>query len=257
MIMGAAMSFSDPISPCAPNLRDVGGTPAGYGKVVRTGMLYRSEYLAPSPDEAGPLAALGFRTVVDLRSERERTTAPNGWLAAQRATIHEIDVMADFRASADPLSALRTNPGAEGAQALMVAIYREKPYAARAAIKRVADVLIAGDVPLLVHCTAGKDRTGFVCAMMLMGAGVAAGPVMADYLASERRRHPQVSEATRTMMANAGVAISDEILAALNGAREDYLAASFAVLDADFGGVEAYLDTVGVDRVALRSAFVA
>ena len=118
-------------------------------------------------------------------------------------------------------------------------------------------MLIAGDVPLLVHCTAGKDRTGFVCAMMLMGAGVAAGPVMADYLASERRRHPQVSEATRTMMANAGVAISDEILAALNGAREDYLAASFAVLDADFGGVEAYLDTVGVDRVALRSAFVA
>lgn len=75
-------SHAIPIAPCAPNLRDVGGLAAGEGRTVRCNVLYRSEHLAPPEQEAAALAVLGIRSVIDLRSAREKARAPNAWLRA-------------------------------------------------------------------------------------------------------------------------------------------------------------------------------
>lgn len=242
---------------CAPNLRDIGGLPAGHGVTTRSGLLYRSEYLCPAADEDAALAALGIRSVIDLRSERERTSAPNDWLHGQGATLHHLDVTADFRASANPIKPLLTDPGEAGADQLMRDTYCELPHAARNAVKRACALLVAGDLPMLIHCTAGKDRTGFLCAMILLGADVPWPVVLGDYLASAERRHQNVSESTRALMAASGVTLTEEALATINGVKESYLATAMDTVAKDFGGVGTYLESLSVDRRALRARLVA
>ena len=246
-----------PIVPCAPNMRDLGGLRAGAHGWVRRGVLFRSEHLAPPAEDMAPLATLGIRTALDLRSDAERSRAPNAWLSSQGVTIHEVDVTADFRASADLLAGLLADPSEAGAVALMTGTYGEMPHAARRAVKTAADIIVTGEVPLLIHCTAGKDRTGFVCAMLLLAVGVPEDAVMEDFLLSQERRHHHVSNATRLLMADAGIEIDDAMLGALNSVRANYLATALRTIDQDFGGLERYLDMADVSRERLRDALIA
>ncbi|WP_221226194.1 tyrosine-protein phosphatase [Novosphingobium fluoreni] len=249
-------SHAIPIAPCAPNLRDVGGLAAGEGRTVRCNVLYRSEHLAPPEQEAAALAVLGIRSVIDLRSAREKARAPNAWLRAQGARIYDLDVAADFRAHAMPHQALLDDPGEGGAIVMMTSTYRELPHAAGKALGEAAGLVARGETPLLVHCTAGKDRTGFLCAMLLIAAGVSPDDAMADYLASEGRVHSQVHLSTKAVMADVGIHASDAMLRVLGGVRREFLQTSLSEIDAAFGGIDAYLKHVGVDRAAVRAALV-
>ncbi|KTR82640.1 hypothetical protein NS277_12640 [Novosphingobium barchaimii] len=223
---------------------------------MRCNVLYRSEHLAPPEQEAAALAALRIRSVIDLRSERERARAPNAWLRAQGARIHDFDVTADFRAHAKPHQALLDDPGEGGAILMMVGTYRELPHVAGNALGEAARLIARGETPLLVHCTAGKDRTGFLCAMLLIAAGVSPDEALADYLASEGRVHPQVHLSTKAVMADVGIDASDAVLRVLGGVRREFLQTSLSEIDAAFGSIDAYLTHVGVDRAAVRAALV-
>jgi protein-tyrosine phosphatase len=244
------------IAACAPNLRDVGGLASEDGRRVRPGILYRSSHLAPPAEEVEGIRALGIKAVIDLRSPRERSSAPNTFLANEGVEIAEFDITADFRSGVDPLDHLRNDPGEAGAKLLMKATYKRLPRAAAPALRAAADRIIAGRVPLLVHCTAGKDRTGFVCAMLLIAAGVPAEAAMSDYLQSGGRSHPSVIDATRQIMAHGGLELSDAALGAINGVHRDYLGESFAVIALDYGGPDAYFEALGIDRARLREALL-
>lgn len=244
------------IAACAPNLRDLGGIPAADGRSIRRGIVYRSSHLAPPTEEVDLIRALGIKSVVDLRSTRERSRAPNTFLEGEGVDIVEFDIVADFRAAADPLDHLRSDPSVASAAALMRSVYRQLPNAAAPAVRGAAQLVVDGQVPLLVHCTAGKDRTGFVCAMLLLAAGVTREAVTADYLESEGRLHVSVSDATRRMMEQAGLDLTEAALEAINSARVDYLAESFAVLESDHGGPDAYIDALEIDCSRLRDAML-
>jgi protein-tyrosine phosphatase len=248
------LAFALPSVACAPNLRDLGGIMAGDGKVVRPGILFRSEHLAPGADEAACLAALGIRAAIDLRSPRERGLAPNEWLIGQGIRIHEVDITADFRASADPLTPLIADPTEQGAFELMLATYREMPHAAGPAVKLAGALVAAGDMPLLIHCTAGKDRTGFVCAMLLLAAGVPLAAVLADYAASAGRCHDGARATTRELLhARMGVEPSIAVLDLLGGVRPEYLQASLGEIAARHASVDTYFEWLAVDRGAIAA----
>ncbi|WP_261164096.1 tyrosine-protein phosphatase [Microbacterium sp. Marseille-Q6965] len=152
------------------NLRDVGGLRARDG-VVTTGRLYRSA--APLRDDPGigdMVRALGIGTVVDLRDPRERELSPAVWA---RAGLHvrEVPVFGGRLAS------IRFDTLGE--------LYEVMIERHIAAVVAAVEAVASAPGPVLVHCTAGKDRTGVVTALILEALGVAREDVLADFARSE------------------------------------------------------------------------
>lgn len=244
---------------CAPNFRDLGGKHAANDGRVRPGMLYRCEAIcAPPPDDAAALGALGIRLVCDLRSDREREVAATCW-PDLAATVLAMDVVADFRAHADPMAAMRADPTASGAMALMIDTYRALPAACASHLAHLFDRLAEGELPVLVHCTAGKDRTGFVVAMLLHALGVPPDAIVADYMRSGECPNPTVVAATRRIMeAGLGRSVDEAALAELAGVRRDYIDASFQQILRDHGSTDAYLrGAAGLDDAKRRTLIAA
>ncbi|MDP3673782.1 MAG: tyrosine-protein phosphatase [Novosphingobium sp.] len=242
----------------APNFRDVGALPVMGGRTLRPGMLYRSEaVLDPTPDDAVKIRGCGIRMVFDLRSGVEALRAPNEFWEQEGIEHCNLDLLSGFPRDHNPWAVLRDDPSRAGGAALMHALYAGMPRAALSHLPRLFDAAALGKVPLLVHCTAGKDRTGFMIAMLLAALGVEAAAIEADYMASAGRKTAVAREATRHMARSyVGGEIGDDAIEEIMGVKPSYLAASFAAIEADFGGIDAYLARVGLDP-ARRSAFQA
>ena len=87
-------------------------------------------------------------------------------------------------------------PTAATAEALMIEIYRRLPQQMAPVLGRIGDRLLGGGAPLLIHCTAGKDRTGFAVAMLLHALGVSQEEIERDYLASRAWAHAGIVAAS-------------------------------------------------------------
>lgn len=227
-----------------PNFRDLGGLVARDGRAVRTGMLFRTEgpeFLTGRDSEK--LRACGIRLVCDLRSEGERHAAPNSWCEGMDVEILESGGAVDLRArNNDAWEALRADPSARGARRAVIHNYRAMPWALAVDLRRLIDgMLVHGRLPALIHCTAGKDRTGFVVAMLLLALDIPRDTVFEDYLLSARhmtdRFHPSVRDTFRDTF---GYEPSPETLAAMTGIDSEYLAASLASVEEESGSLETY-----------------
>ena len=250
-----------------PNLRDVGGHPTRDGGRVRTGLLFRSTDLARL-DEAGAatLAGLGIRTVFDLRTAKERDRGPDRLPPGAEHVV--LDVLRDSSGltPADMEGVLATPEGAERAfgggraEQFFVDAYGEFVAlpSARAAYGRLFSELARPERrPGLVHCTTGKDRTGWATATLLMLLGVPDDIVLEEYL----RSGPVIAALFVPHLAAFGAAGGDpELLRPLVEVRAEYLEAGLAAMRASYGTVERYVaEGLGVDAaviLALRRAFV-
>lgn len=245
-----------------PNFRDVGALPVIGGGTLRRGMLFRSEaVLDPAPGDVAQIRQCGIRLVFDLRSSAETLRAPNRFWDEEGIEHHNLDLLSGFPRDQNPWAVLRDNPTRAGSEALMHALYAGMPRAALSHLPQLFDGAACGGLPLLVHCTAGKDRAGFMIAMLLAALGIEPAAIEADYMASAGRKTDVAREATRHMARSyVGGEIVEEAIEGLMGVNPSYLAASFAAIDADFGGIEAYLFSVGLDqakRAALQAQLIA
>jgi protein-tyrosine phosphatase len=161
----------------AVNLRDVGGLPAGAG-VTRHGVLLRSGTLGRL-DAGGrdALAELGLRRIIDLRDDDEVAREPSR-LDGRLPVPERVPL---FLGSAD--SFFVNDIGLEDLYAHIVAEAGER-------ITTVARGILA-DQPVLVHCTAGKDRTGVMVALVLAAAGVEREAIVADYARTQTELSPE------------------------------------------------------------------
>ncbi|MCA1192420.1 tyrosine-protein phosphatase [Saccharopolyspora sp. 6V] len=165
------MSTTDPTSEALDglvNLRDLGGLPAEPG-TTREGIVLRSD--APRAGDRDPEdVAWPPRLVLDLRdaSELNGTAHP----LAQVAEVHQIELLAGIHSTevAHPLPELYQLALRNAADKLV----------------RVFRLVLAAEGPVLVHCAAGKDRTGVVSAMLLSAAGVRSDAIIADYVRTDR-----------------------------------------------------------------------
>jgi protein-tyrosine phosphatase len=157
------------------NFRDLGGLPLAAGGRTRAGVLYRSDALYPGDivPAAAPQWAPG--TVIDLRSPGE----PGGtypWPAG--VTVHQVPLMPEVAVLTEALAT--TAPGPARLEALYRAMFGALPGQLAALVEMAA----SAPGPVLVHCAAGKDRTGVAVAVLLLAAGVEPASVTADYTAT-------------------------------------------------------------------------
>jgi protein-tyrosine phosphatase len=249
------MGLPAPILSCAPNFRDIGGYGGADGRTVRLGVVFRSQLIVkPSEADLGMLRRLNIRTVCDLRGEHERETAPNSWVEQPFPVMQHLDIGMDVRAGAGELLAIIAgDPTVRGVRKMMMFTYSLLPRAFEGKIGPVLDDIIAGDqLPVLIHCTAGKDRTGFLTALILLTLGVSLEQVHYDYALTEK-----YTDMDRMMAASAAylkgivgdtVTADTEMLRLLCGTSADYLSAALEAIGKDYGSVENYLaQTAGFD----------
>ncbi|HEV2363832.1 MAG TPA: tyrosine-protein phosphatase [Caulobacteraceae bacterium] len=236
------------------NFRDFGGYARADGRRLARGRLYRSAGHSRASDaDLDRLAAMGLEVIIDLRRPDERlrdpTRRPIGF--AGRVIDNDENAPDDWRAHL-----LKGDLSAESFRRYLLDYYRGAPFHARHLdlFSRYFAALAAVDGPVLVHCSAGKDRTGLLVALTHHMAGVHSDDILEDYLLTndrERlaRRAPLVAGIIEEM---AGVRPSEAAVMTAMGVEAEYLETAFAAIEGEFGGVDAYLERgLGVDR-ALR-----
>jgi protein-tyrosine phosphatase len=234
----------------APTFRDLGGIATSDGRQVRHGLFYRAGILLePDAADVATIRSLGLRRVMDLRSEAERSHRPGTW-ASYGDTREDIsDVNTDIRSgSAALLHLLEADSHEAGALEMMCATYRLMPQGFAGQLAKLFDALQEDDgTPLLIHCTAGKDRTGFACAMVLHALGVAEADIYADYLKTGNVLvGGPLAESTNRMLAGyLGHPLEADGLAVIMDVRREFLDVAITAVRAEFGNLERYLEEVG------------
>ena len=173
----------------AANLRDVGGLPTADGQHVRPGRLLRSDSLTDldGPDVSALVDDIGVRLVIDLRAEREAERDGRGPVAEAPVRYVNLPLGGIGEARVD-VSA----PVTEGDLALHYVGYQENGADSIVAAVR----LLSGTETAVVHCSAGKDRTGIVVALVLDALGVPHEEIVTDYAATAANM-PSVLERLR------------------------------------------------------------
>ncbi|SNC62768.1 protein-tyrosine phosphatase [Marinobacter sp. es.048] len=237
-----------PLLTGAPNFRDLGGYTTSDGRRVRKGLLYRSEGLSSlTTDDLLILNQLDISLICDLRSSHERHELPTRWCSTSTETLN-MDVSVDLRAgNNDMLRSIREDPSESGARAAMLMSYRRFPTVFSEALAILFErILTDTQARLLFHCTAGKDRTGFVSAMLLAALDVEIPDIFEDYLLTN---HYWTGSRTEAPMHSALADIletpaSPGVLRALSIAKTEYLGAAFKSINENYGDVLSYLEAI-------------
>jgi protein-tyrosine phosphatase len=235
----------------ATNFRDLGGYPTDSGQAVRWRRLFRSSHLGHlTDDDIALLRDLGVKSAFDLRGVDERTTA---MCRAAHITVHSLPI--------EPLimEALRARLGSGGALTaaetaeMMRDSYRHYVRRNTPRFRTLFAHLVEDRAPLVIHCTAGKDRTGFAVALILTALGVPEDVITEDYLLTNR--HYRIDAATARI-----IDLPDDVMATLVAVDGSYLAAAFEAIHEDYGDLATYFeDGLGVgprERAALAEKYL-
>jgi protein-tyrosine phosphatase len=240
------------------NFRDYGDYATAAGKRLRAGRLYRSASHGRATDaDLAVIEALDLAVIVDLRRPGERERDPARRPAGFSGQVIQNDV--GESAGDDPWwNFVRSCDLSEDAfRGYLMTYYREAPFAARHVdlFARYFQALAEVEGPVLIHCAAGKDRTGVLAALTHHLAGVHQDDIVEDYLLTNNperiaARAPMVAE---LIAAETGRTPTDAAIRAAIGVEAEYLAEAFRAIDAEHGGADAYLEqALGVDGAMRR-----
>jgi protein-tyrosine phosphatase len=242
------------------NFRDLGGYRTRDGRTVKWGRVYRSGELSGlTPKDRAYLKHIGLRVVTDLRSEHERELEPSPPLDQHTIDlpIHQKGIEPDEIQEMIQTGGITTLYSND----LMLAAYRSfvADYASRWALL-LQQLQDPGSVPLMFHCTAGKDRTGFGAAVFLLALGVPEETIYQDYLATNWYRRDFTQLVLRFAPVYSLFRTKPEAVYPLLAARREYLEAAFDLMKERYGSIDAYLEeALGLTperRAALQAAFL-
>jgi protein-tyrosine phosphatase len=223
----------------AINFRDLGGLISRDGRRVRPGLVYRSGHLCGlSRDITQALHATEIKAVFDLRHPRERQLFPTDASLQTQLRLYSFSDGPDGM-SDNERSTFMEN--ASTSHAAMLDSYRRLPIEHAVAYRAMFEHVRTAELPVLIHCAAGKDRTGVGIALLLLALGVRRQEIMRDYLLSN-------ASAARTwavVQRGLGREIDEDLEAALQPlvvASPDYLEATFLGIRHHFGSTERYLE---------------
>ena len=212
----------------ASNFRDLGGYPAKDGRTVRWRQIFRSNHLGHLTEaDIEALRPLGLKSAFDFRGVEERAEAV---CAFAGITVHSLPV--EPSVTAELRSRLAAGAPVSPAEALEVMrdSYRNYVRLSTPCYRALFAHLLEDRSPLVIHCTAGKDRTGFACALILHALGAPADVIAEDYLLTNRfYRRPTTSSD-----------LPDDVRQVLGSVEPSFLAAAFDTIGADYGGLENY-----------------
>jgi protein-tyrosine phosphatase len=216
----------------ASNFRDLGGYPGKDGRLTRWRQLFRSNHLGLlTDDDMAMLSELGLKSAFDLRGAEERlpTMCRHEGIAVHSLPIEPVTmaVLRERLATGKPLSADET---AE----IMRESYRNYVRHNTASYKTLFTHLLDDAAPLVIHCTAGKDRTGFASALILKALGVSDNLVVEDYLLTNRFYRRNESGTITDL--------PEVVRGVLGSVEASFLIAALDTVRADYGDLEAYFE---------------
>jgi protein-tyrosine phosphatase len=233
----------------ASNFRDLGGYPARDGRTVRWRRMFRSNHLGHLTEaDIDVLRGLGLQCAFDFRGTEERVAAP---CRLEEITVHSLPVEPTVVATLRALLAAGTplSP-AEGLQVMRDSYsgyVRQNTPRFRALFAH----LLEDRAPLVIHCTAGKDRTGFACALILHALGVADDLIEQDYLLTNRYYRRDLS---------ASPDLPDDVRQVLALVDQSFLMAAYQAIRAEYGDLESYFrDGLGLgprERTTLEACYL-
>ena len=229
----------------ADNFRSLKGMPTRCGRRIGGHTLLRADQLHRlTAEDWQTLQRIGLKTLCDLRSAGEREHYPSRLPDSGMHLLH-LEVIGDLRADPQIAAMLADNPAEEGARCMMLEVYRQLPGMLAPRLSVLFERLSGENASVLIHCAAGKDRTGVAVMLLLHALGVAPEHIMADYLRSARR-FSQLDAERQEAMSNTvnrmvGQPVSESAINAVLDARPEYLNAAYAVIEAEYGGVDCYL----------------
>jgi protein-tyrosine phosphatase len=213
----------------ASNFRDLGGYRASDGRKVRWRQIFRSNHLGHITEaDIEILRGLDIRSAFDFRGTEERVAA---LCALSEIAVHSLPieptVVAALRARLAEGVALSSTDAVD----VMRDSYRNYVRYNTPSFRALFANLLEDHAPLVIHCTAGKDRTGFACALILHTLGVPDDVITEDYLLTNRfyRREPSAS-----------TDLPDEVRQVLGTVETSFLAAAYDAIRADYGDLESY-----------------
>jgi protein-tyrosine phosphatase len=225
------------------NVRDLGGYRTADGKTVRWEKMLRAGELDKlNPDGVALLEGIGIKTIVDFRDAEEKAAAPDAAISTVKNRLElpiEVGSLMDTRT-------LARAPLDQNEQILVAGnrfFVTDSQEQFKSFFAAVSD---ENNLPVLFHCTAGKDRAGFAAAMFLSALGVDREIVIRDYLLSggyvAAKYAPYIAQIPN--------------LAPVFESRREYIQAAFDAIDTDYGGIEKYLtEKLGVDMAKLRAIY--
>jgi protein-tyrosine phosphatase len=225
------------------NLRDMGGYRTAGGRETRWGVLFRSGVMAQlSEQDRADFRSLGIVAIYDLRATHERERRPTEWHHGENIDYHS----RDYTLSVGALDGL-LRKGDVAAESLLRVIhdaYRELPFEQAESYRELFRLLVAGRVPLLFNCTAGKDRTGIAAALILLVLGVPRETIEHDYALTELAMDKLVKVLLNDPRYAPLAALPQQRYLPILRADPSYLAIAFEAIEARHGSVAAYLETV-------------
>ncbi|MCL4804812.1 MAG: tyrosine-protein phosphatase [Anaerolineae bacterium] len=231
------------------NFRDIGGYRTADGRVVRWGRVYRAGSLAElADDDIALLAALGLRLSCDLRSTAETVAAPDrlppGAVARHTPVVVDVHPLRRFIALIRKRHRVR-----ELLQDAYITMLDQNGPLFADILRAAADPV---NLPLVIHCTAGKDRTGLAVALLLLTLGVPEETVIADYTLSNHAYEVNAERIMPEMERLMDLGFSREQLRPFLLADARTLAAALAHLRRRHGSPAGYLRHAGLDDATVE-----
>ncbi|MDO7836479.1 tyrosine-protein phosphatase [Sphingobium sp. HBC34] len=235
----------------AQNFREIGGYPTGDGRRLKRGMLWRSAKLDElTGEDVEVIRALGIKTIADLRRRSERESSPTheAIVTGSRVLAWDAQFARDEQESGKLFLSGATS---EDYFEALLGLYRLLPEEHSLHLSELYQAVSEGALPILIHCAAGKDRTGIAVGILLDLLGVERSYVMADYAKTE-----QLLDWTRLKKSAAmGAGVSNNWLERLDPlalqllmrSDERYLAATFDAIEQRYGSSRNFL----TDRLKL------
>lgn len=236
------------------NFRDVGGYRTADGRHVRWNRLYRSGSLGGLTDAGRTVVdGLGVTAIVDLRSTGERATDRGDWLKSRPGYWTRT-----YDLAFGDLSKALSNPAnatPDKVRAMMAEGYRKTIDEQAQSYRELFLRLGSAKGPVIVNCTAGKDRTGVATALVLRSVGVPYSVVREDFLLSNNA--PGMNSLHQGMKSQAsglGMAMSPEVMGLLAGVDGSYLDAAFDQIEKQYGSLDKYLSKrLGLTRTQVAA----
>lgn len=248
-----------------PNFRDFGGYENTEGQRVKWGYLFRSGQLSNLSDrDIDLLASLELDLVCDFRREEEQDSEPSRLPSSSQPRIASLPIIpgsnSRFFEEAEQQGGGQMAFGREAMFDFMVEINRDFAEGQRDTYARMfREILALEDARFLVHCAAGKDRTGFAAALMLLALGVPREVVMHDYMLTGRFFSPD-REMERLQSKYGMEHVDAAAVRPMLEVHEDYLARALTSIDEHYGSVERYLEEAlgvgGSERTELRRRYL-
>jgi protein-tyrosine phosphatase len=231
-----------------PNFRDIGGYETSDGQFVRWGLIYRTgvlTYLTPS--DFAYLRQLDVRVVCDFRTHQENEEEPEKWVPDSGASMIAVPIGADSSKgkSASLQQFTQNQPTTEQLRERMEKAYANFVLKSAPKFAKVFTELRQDHLPLVYHCTGGKDRTGVFTALLLRVLGVPPQTILEDYkLTNKYLLRPDdntvASQKQREQMERTMKALTLEQRQILVDAVPEYLNAAFAAIDQQYGSFDNY-----------------